>query len=120
MVEVIQTKAENKYLCVKHGIMKTISLKVTNRTADAILSMSKADLNDLTKKVENWATIKALQKGQIDIDNDNVKEEDKQSLLEIMDKMSAEAERRGLTPEILADILEIDMDEMNRTLGIEE
>ena len=36
-----------------------------------------------------------------------------------MDDMSQQAQKNGWTPEILADILEIDKEEMNRIMGEE-
>lgn len=81
--------------------MKTISLKVDDRVADAVMRMSPKELDNLAQKVELYVT------NPVD------------ELLAIMNKASEQAEKNGLTPEKLADILEIDMDEMNRTLGIE-
>jgi hypothetical protein len=41
-------------------------------------------------------------------------------LFTVMDEAAEYARQKGLTPEKLAELLEIDMDEMNRTLGIEK
>lgn len=41
-------------------------------------------------------------------------------LFAVMDDAAEYARQKGLTPEKLADILEIDMAEMNRTLGRKE
>lgn len=82
--------------------MKTISIKVEDRVADAVMRMSQKELDNLAQKVELFVS------NPVD------------ELLSIMDKASEQAKKNGLTPEKLADILEIDMDEMNRTLGIEE
>lgn len=73
-----------------------------DRVADAVMRMSQKELDNLAQKVELFVS------NPVD------------ELLSIMDKASEQAKKNGLTPEKLADILEIDMDEMNRTLGIEE
>jgi chromosome segregation and condensation protein ScpB len=41
-------------------------------------------------------------------------------LFAVMDEAAEYAKQKGLSPEKLAEILEIDMDEMNRTLGSEK
>jgi chromosome segregation and condensation protein ScpB len=41
-------------------------------------------------------------------------------LFAVMDEAAEYAKQKGISPEKLAEILEIDMDEMNRTLGSEK
>lgn len=82
--------------------MKTIRLKVSNKTAAAIEGMSEEELEKLKEKVELYVS-------------NPVNE-----LLEVMDKAAEYAKQKGLSPEKLAEILEIDLDEMNRTLGREK
>lgn len=82
--------------------MKTISLEVSEKTAEAIKRMSKDELKKLKEKVELYVS------NPVD------------ELFAVMDKAAEYAKQKGLTPEKLAEILEIDMDEMNRTLGLEK
>lgn len=82
--------------------MKTISLEVSEKTAEAIKRMSKDELKKLKEKVELYVS------NPVD------------ELFAVMDKAAEYAEQKGLTPEKLAEILEIDMDEMNRTTGLEK
>lgn len=82
--------------------MKTISLKVSDKTAAAVKRMSEEELKKLKEKVELYVS-------------NPVNE-----LFVVMDEAAEYAKQKGLTPEKLADILEIDMDEMNRTLGCEK
>jgi len=79
--------------------MKTISLKVSDKTAAAIEGMSEEELKKLKEKVELYVS------NPVD------------ELFAVMDEAAEYARQKGLTPEKLADILEIDMVEMNRTLG---
>ena len=82
--------------------MKTISLKVSDKTAALIKGMNEDELNKLKEKVELYVS-------------NPVNE-----LFTVMDEAAEYARQKGLTPEKLAELLEIDMDEMNRTLGIEK
>jgi hypothetical protein len=82
--------------------MKTISLTVSDKTAAVINRMNEEELNRLKEKVELYVS-------------NPVNE-----LFAVMDEAAEYARQKGLTPEKLADILEIDMAEMNRTLGREE
>ena len=82
--------------------MKTISLKVSDKTAAVIKGMNEEELNKLKEKVELYVS-------------NPVNE-----LFKVMDEAAEYARQKGLTPEKLAELLEIDMDEMNRTLGIEK
>ncbi len=81
--------------------MRTINLKVSDQTAERFFNMTKKEREEIREAVN----------GLID---------DKRTLFEIMDNMTEQAQKKGLTPEILANILEIDMDEMNRILGVEK
>ncbi len=82
--------------------MKTISLEVSEKTAEAIKQMSEDELEKLKEKVELYVSNPAGE------------------LFAAMDDAAEYAKQKGLTPEKLAEILEIDMDEMNRTLGLEK
>ena len=82
--------------------MKTISLKVSDKTAAAIRRMNEEELKKLKEKLELYVS------NPVD------------ELFSVMDKGAEYAKQKGLTPDKLADILEIDMDEMNRTLGREK
>lgn len=82
--------------------MKTISLEVSEKTAEAIKRMSKEELENLKEKVELYVS------NPVD------------ELFAVMDEAAEYAEQKGLTSGKLAEILEIDMDEMNRTLGLEK
>ncbi|MFW6370816.1 MAG: hypothetical protein ACOC10_06370 [Bacteroidota bacterium] len=82
--------------------MKTVRLTVSDRAAAIINRMNEEELRKLKEKVELYVS-------------NPVNE-----LFEVMDEASEYATQKGLTPEKLADILEIDMDEMNRTLGREK
>jgi hypothetical protein len=79
--------------------MRTIKLKVDDNTADAIKRMTRKELEVLSEKVGLYVS------NPVD------------DLFEVMDEAAKQAKQNGLTPEKLADILGIDMDEMNRTLG---
>lgn len=82
--------------------MKTISLEVSDKTAAVIKRMNEDELKKLKEKLELYVS-------------NPVNE-----LFEVMDEASEYAGQKGLTPKKLADILEIDMVEMNRTLGREK
>lgn len=82
--------------------MKTISLTVSDEAADVINRMDKKEIKKLQEKLESYVS-------------NPVNE-----LFAVMDEAAEYATRKGLTPEQLADILEIDMDEMNNTLGSEK
>jgi hypothetical protein len=82
--------------------MKTISLKVSDKTAAAFEGMNEEELKKLKEKVELYLSNPVIE------------------LFEVMDEAAEYAGQKGLTPEKLAELLEIDMDEMNRTLGIEK
>ena len=82
--------------------MKTISLKVSDKTAAAIERMNEEEIKKLKEKLELYVS-------------NPVNE-----LFAVMDEAAEYAGKKGLTPEKLADILEIDMAEMNRTLGSEK
>ena len=81
--------------------MKTISLKVSDKTDEAFNRMSKDELDKLSEKLELYIS------NPVD------------ELLILMDGASEYAKQKGLTAEKLAEILEIDKDEMNRTFGRE-
>jgi hypothetical protein len=82
--------------------MKTISLTVSDKTAAVIKRMNEKELKKLKEKVELYVS-------------NPVNE-----LFAVMDDAAEYARQKGLTPEKLADILEVDMVEMNRTLGREK
>lgn len=82
--------------------MKTIILTVSDKTAAVINRMNEEELKRLKEKVELYVS-------------NPVNE-----LFAVMDEAAKYARQKGLTPEKLADILEIDKVEMNRTLGREE
>ncbi len=82
--------------------MKTISLTVSDKTAAVIKRMNEEELKKLKEKVELYVS-------------NPVNE-----LFAVMDEAAEYAKQKGLTPEKLADILEIDMVEMNCTLGREK
>ncbi|MFA6400209.1 MAG: hypothetical protein WCX31_01080 [Salinivirgaceae bacterium] len=82
--------------------MKTISLKVSDKTAAVISRMNEEELKKLKEKVELYVSNPV---------ND---------LFAVMDEAAEYARQKGLTPDKLADILEIDMVEMNSTLGREK
>lgn len=82
--------------------MKTISLKVSDKTAAKINQMNEEEMTKLKEKLELYVS-------------NPVNE-----LFTVMDEAAEYARQKGLTPEKLADILEIDMAEMNRTLGSEK
>jgi pantoate kinase len=82
--------------------MKTISLKVSDKTAAAFKGMNEEELKKLKEKVELYLSNPVIE------------------LFEVMDEAAEFAKQKGLSPEKLAELLEIDMDEMNRTLGIEK
>jgi len=79
--------------------MKTISLTVSDKTAAVIKRMNEEELKKLKEKLELYVS------NPVD------------ELFEVMDEASEYAGKKGLTPEKLANILEIDMAEMNRNLG---
>ncbi len=82
--------------------MKTISLRVSDKTAAAIKRMNEEELKKLKEKVELYVSSPVNE------------------LFAVMDEAAEYAKQKGLTPEKLAEILEIDMDEMNRTSGREK
>jgi hypothetical protein len=82
--------------------MKTISLTVSDKTAAVIKRMNEEELKKLKEKVELYVS-------------NPVNE-----LFAVMDEAAEYAKQKGISPEKLAEILEIDMDEMNRTLGSEK
>jgi len=82
--------------------MKTISLTVSDKTADVIKRMNEEELKKLKEKVELYVS------NPVD------------ELFAVMDEAAEYAKQKGISPEKLAEILEIDMDEMNRTLGSEK
>ncbi len=79
--------------------MRTIKIKVNDNTADAIKQMTQKELDALSEKVELFVS------NPVD------------ELFAVMDEAAKQAKQNGLTPEKLANILEIDMDEMNRAMG---
>ena len=82
--------------------MKTISLTVSDKTAAVIKRMNEEELKKLKEKVELYVS------NPVD------------ELFAVMDEAAEYAKQKGISPEKLAEILEIDMDEMNRTLGSEK
>jgi cell wall assembly regulator SMI1 len=82
--------------------MKTISLNVSDKTAAVIEGMNEEELKKLKEKVELYVS------NPVD------------ELFAVMDEAAEYARQKGLSPEKLAELLEIDMDEMNRTLGREK
>jgi hypothetical protein len=82
--------------------MKNISLTVSDKTAATIKRMSEEELKKLKEKVELYVS-------------NPVNE-----LFAVMYEAAEYAGQKGLTPEKLAELLEIDMDEMKRTLGREK
>ncbi len=82
--------------------MKTISLNVSDNTAAAIERMNEEEIKKLEEKLELYIS------NPVD------------ELFTVMDEAAEYARQKGLTPDKLAEILEIDMDEMNRTLGREQ
>jgi hypothetical protein len=81
--------------------MKTISLEVQDRTAEAIMRMDKEDLDNLSRKMEDWVEL-------IEELSVNIK------------ALQDEAKRKGLTPDILADILEMKEGEKENIFGRNE
>lgn len=82
--------------------MKNINLKVSDKTAAKINQMNEKELAKLKEKLESYVS-------------NPVNE-----LFTVMDEAAEYAGKKGLTPEKLADILEIDMAEMNRNMGNEK
>jgi len=82
--------------------MKTISLTVSDKTAAVIKRMNEEELKKLKEKVELYVS-------------NPVNE-----LFAVMDEAAEYAKQKGISPEKLAEILEIDMDEMNRIFGSEK
>jgi hypothetical protein len=79
--------------------MKTIRLTVSDKTAAIINRMNEEELQKLKEKVELYVS-------------NPVNE-----LFAVMDEAAEYARQQDITPEKLADILDIDRDEMNRILG---
>ncbi len=81
--------------------MKKITLQVSDQAAKRFQNMSEEEKELISKEID-WLV------------------SNRKTLWEIMDDMSQQAQKNGLTPEILADILEIDKEEMNRIMGEEK
>jgi len=89
------------YFCIKQGVMKTISLKINDEVAKAFMNLRKDELENLTGKVSDW--IKA-----------------KSQFAKTLDALQEETEKNGLTPDVLADILEMDKEEKSNLFGTTE
>jgi hypothetical protein len=81
--------------------MRTISLKINDEAAKVFMSLRKDELENLTEKVSDW--IKA-----------------KSQFAKTLDALQEETEKNGLTPDELADILEMDKEEKSNLFGITE
>jgi len=81
--------------------MRTISLKVNDEAAKAFMSLQKNELENLSGKVSDWIKTKS-------------------QFAKTMDALQDETEKNGLTPDILADILEIDKEEKSNLFGTSE
>ncbi len=71
---------------MKYNTMKNITLKVSDEVAEAIKKMDDSRKKELLNSIENWVF-------------------PKRSLEQVMKDMSDEAKRRGLTQEVLDDLL---------------
>ncbi|GAB1450921.1 hypothetical protein MASR2M47_09770 [Draconibacterium sp.] len=81
--------------------MKTISLEVSEKTAEAIKQMSEDELENLKAKMSDWIKTKS-------------------QFTKTLNALQEEAERNGLTPDILADILALDKEEQSNLFGTSE
>lgn len=81
--------------------MRTISLKISDEAAKAFMSLRKDELENLTGKVSDWIKTKS-------------------QFAKTIDALQEETEKNGLTPEILADILEMDKEEKSNLFGTTE
>jgi predicted CopG family antitoxin len=66
--------------------MKTINIRVSDKAAEKFLSMNEQEKDRFSRLVNELL-------------------EDKRTLLQVMDDMSLQAKRKGLTPEILEELL---------------
>jgi hypothetical protein len=81
--------------------MRTISLKINDEAAKAFMSLRKDELENLTGKVSDWIKTKS-------------------QFVKTINALQEETEDNGLTPEILADILEMDKEEKSNLFGTTE
>ena len=81
--------------------MRTISLKINDEAAKAFMSLRKDELENLTGKVSDWIKTKS-------------------QFAKTINALQEETEDNGLTPEILADILEMDKEEKSNLFGTTE
>jgi len=78
--------------------MRTISLKINDEVAKAFMNLRKDELENLTGKVSDWIKSKT-------------------QFAKTLDTLQKEAEKNDLTPDILADILEMDKEEKSNLFG---
>jgi hypothetical protein len=78
--------------------MRTISLKINDEAAKAFMDLKKDELENLRGKVSDWIKSKS-------------------KFAKTVDALQEEAEKNGLTSDILADILEMDKDEKKNLFG---
>ncbi len=81
--------------------MKTISLKINDEVAKAFMNLRKDELENLTGKVSDWIKTKSR-------------------FSQTLDALQEEAEKNDLTPDILADILEMSKEEKSNLFGTSE
>jgi len=81
--------------------MKKITLQVSDQAAKRFQNMSEKEKELISKEIDRLVS-------------------NRKTLWEIMDDMSQQAQKNGWTPEILADMLEIDKEEMKRIMGEEK
>jgi len=81
--------------------MRTISLKINDEAAKVFMSLRKDELENLTGKVSDWIKTKS-------------------QFAKTIDALQEETEKNGLTPDVLADILEMDKEEKRNLFGTTE
>jgi hypothetical protein len=78
--------------------MRTISLKINDEVAKAFMNLRKDELENLTGKVSDWIKSKT-------------------QFAKTLDALQKEAEKNDLTPDVLADILEMSKEEKSNLFG---
>ena len=81
--------------------MRTISLKINDEEAKVFMSLRKDELENLTGKVSDWIKTKS-------------------QFAKTIDALQEETEKNGLSPDVLADILEMDKEEKSNLFGTTE
>jgi hypothetical protein len=81
--------------------MKTISLQINDEAAKAFMNLQKDELENLKGKVSDWIKTKS-------------------QFTKTINALQEEAEKNGLTPDVLADILALDKEEKSNLLGTQE